>query len=306
MIRYLVKRLCLFVPLLLVITLLSFCLVRIAPGGPFDRERAPLTPEVEQQLKARYHLDESLLKQYMRFLSGALQLDFGPSLRYRSHSVYEIIRESAPVSAILGLLAFGFALGFGLPIGFYTAARRGRWQDYTSSLIIIVMMCTPGFILAPILVLVLSLKLKLLPPALWGNIEHVVLPTIALGLIYAGRVARLFRGSLLEVSQNEFILLARAKGLPESKVLLRHVARLAILPVVTYCGPMLADLLTGSFVIENIFQIPGSGMMLVHAALNSDYTLVVGLVTFYAITLISLNLCVDVCYAVIDPRIRYE
>ena len=303
---FFLKRLIFAIPLLLVISALAFVLVRLAPGGPFDRERAPASPEIERHLKARYHLDEPVWKQYFRYLGGLAHGDFGPSLKYRNHTVNDIIAQGLPVSMTLGSLAFCFAMGVGLPLGFFTAARRGRWEDYTGSFLAMLVVCVPGFVVAPLLILGFSIKWNLLPVALWESPWHAILPTIALGLFFAGKVARLMREGMLNAMQSEFVTAARSKGLGENSLLLKHAFRIAVLPVVSYSGPMLADLLTGSFVIENIFQIPGIGVFLVNSSLNRDYTVVVGLSLLYAALLIVLNLIVDFAYTLLDPRVKYE
>ena len=303
---YFLKRLIFAIPLLLVISALAFWLVRIAPGGPFDRERAPASPEIERNLEAKYHLNEPIWKQYLRYLDGLLHGDFGPSLKYRDHTVNDIIDQGFPVSMTLGSLAFCFALGIGLPLGFFTAARRGRWPDYAGSFLATLAVCVPGFVLAPFLIVVFAIKLKWLPVALWGTPAQAILPMIALGAYSAGKVARLFREGMLNAMQSEFVTAARAKGLGENLLLLKHAVRIAVLPVVSYAGPMLADLLTGSFVIENIFQIPGIGVFLINGALNRDYTVVVGLALLYAVLLIVMNLAVDFAYTLLDPRVKYE
>ncbi len=303
---YFLRRILFLFPLLLVISLLAFLLVRAAPGGPFDRERKPASPEIERQLQKKYHLDEPAWRQYLRFLGDLAHGDFGVSLKYRNHSVNEIIVQGLPVSLALGFLAFGFAMGIGVSAGYIAAARRGRWQDYTASLVAILMICIPGFVVAPLLLILFAIHWRLFPVAMWASPMHVVLPVTALGLYYAGRVARLTREGMLNVLQTEFITAARARGLTENAVLLKHALRLGIVPVVSYSGPLLADLLTGSFVIENIFQIPGLGTFMVNGSLNRDYTLVVGLVLLYAVLLLALNLLVDFACAVLDPRIRYE
>jgi len=303
---YFLKRLIFAIPLLLVISALAFVLVRLAPGGPFDRERAPASPEIERHLKARYHLDEPVWKQYFRYLGGLAHGDFGPSLKYRNHTVNDIIAQGLPVSMTLGSLAFCFAMGVSLPLGFFTAARRGRWEDYTGSFLAMLVVCVPGFVVAPLLILGFSIKWNLLPVALWESPWHAILPTIALGLFFAGKVARLMREGMLNAMQSEFVTAARSKGLGENSLLLKHAFRIAVLPVVSYSGPMLADLLTGSFVIENIFQIPGIGVFLVNSSLNRDYTVVVGLSLLYAALLIVLNLIVDFAYTLLDPRVKYE
>jgi oligopeptide transport system permease protein len=303
---YFLKRIIFAVPLLLVISALAFALVHLAPGGPFDRERAPASPEIERALKAKYHLDEPVWKQYFRYLGDLAHGDFGVSLKYRNHTVNDIIAQGLPVSMVLGALAFGFAMGVGLPVGFFTAARRGRWPDYAGSFLATLVVCVPGFVVAPLLILIFSIKLHWLPVGLWETPWHMILPAIALGLFFAGKVARLFREGMLNAMQSEFVTAARAKGLGETRLLLRHAFRIAVLPVVSYSGPMLADLLTGSFVIENIFQIPGIGVFLVNSSLNRDYTLVISLSLLYAMLLIGLNLVVDFAYTLLDPRVKYE
>ncbi|MGA2181132.1 MAG: ABC transporter permease [Verrucomicrobiota bacterium] len=303
---YFLKRIIFAIPLLLVISALAFALVHLAPGGPFDRERAPASPEIERALKAKYHLDEPVWKQYFRYLGDLAHGDFGVSLKYRNHTVNDIIAQGLPVSMLLGALAFGFAMGVGLPVGFFTAARRGRWPDYVGSFFAVLIVCVPGFVVAPLLILTFAIKLKWLPVGLWETPWHMILPPIALGLFFAGKVARLMREGMLNAMQSEFVTVARSKGLGENRLLFRHVFRIAVLPVVSYSGPMLADLLTGSFVIENIFQIPGIGVFLVNSSLNRDYTVVVGLSLLYAALLIGLNLMVDFAYTLLDPRVKYE
>ncbi|HWD93583.1 MAG TPA: ABC transporter permease [Verrucomicrobiae bacterium] len=303
---YFLKRLTYMIPLLLVISAVSFWLVHLAPGGPFDKERAPASPQIKHNLEAKYHLDEPVWKQYLRYVGGLAHGDFGPSLKYRDHSVTDIVLQGLPVSMLLGWLAFGFAMGVGLPAGFITAVQRGRWQDHVGSFLALLAVCIPGFVIAPILVLVFTIKWHLLPVALWESPAHAVLPTIALGLYFAGKIARLFREGMLNTMQMEFVTAARAKGLGENTLLMRHAVRLAVLPVVSYAGPMLADLFTGSFVIENIFQIPGLGVFFINSSLNSDYTMTVGLALLYAVLLIVLNLVVDFAYMLLDPRVKYE
>jgi len=303
---YFLRRLLSLIPLLLVISCLAFVLVRLAPGGPFDRERKPASPEIERQLAAKYHLDQPIWKQYLLFLRNLAHGDFGPSLKYRNHTVTDIIAQALPVSMLLGAMAFGFAMGVGIPVGYYTAVKRGRWEDYAGSLFAILMVCIPGFVVAPLLIMFLAIQWRLLPVALWASPWHAVLPVTALGLYFSGRIARLMREGMLNTMKLEFITAARAKGLGENTLLLKHAFRLAVLPVVSYSGPLLADLLTGSFVIETIFQIPGIGIFIVNGSLNRDYTMVVGLVVLYAALLVLLNLIVDLAYTLLDPRVKYE
>lgn len=300
---------------------LSFFLVRVAPGGPFDRERAPASPQVEAALLEKYHLDESLGLQYLRFLGlrwektkdgswhrqsgGLVAGDLGRSLKYRNHTVTDILVQGLPVSMVLGILAFGFAVGTGIPVGFWSAVRPGTSADWGGTLLALVGVCIPGFVIGPLLVLIFSLQLRWLPVGLWGDPLKAILPTIALGIYFSGRVARLMREGMHQTLQSEFIRTAQAKGLTPYRVWTRHALPLAIMPVVSYSGPMLADLLTGSFVVENLFQIPGIGVFIVNSSLSRDYPMVVGLVLLYAVLLLGLNLLVDLLYGFLDPRIRH-
>jgi oligopeptide transport system permease protein len=303
---YFIRRILFAIPLLLVISALAFGLMHLAPGGPFDRERAPASPEIEHNLQAKYHQDEPVWKQYCRYLGDLAHGDFGYSMKYRNHTVNDIIAQGLPVSMLLGALAFGFAMAVGLPVGFFAAAKRGRWPDHAGRFLATLAVCVPGFVAAPLLILLFSIKWRLLPVGLWESPWHMILPAVALGLFFAGKVARLMREGMLSAMQSEFITAARAKGLGETQLLFRHAFRLAVLPVVSYAGPMLADLLTGSFVIENIFQIPGIGVFLVNSSLNRDYPMIIGLSLLYAILLIGLNLLVDFAYTRLDPRVKYE
>lgn len=310
---YLLKRLALMIPLMLVISFFAFGLLHLAPGGPFDKERAPASPEIERALEAKYFLDEPIWKQYLIYLGlkphkapGLLQGDFGPSLKYRNHTVNDIIAQALPVSMTLGVAAFCFALGVGIPTGFYTAARKGRWQDYTGGFFVLLVICVPALVVGPVLILNFGIKCRWFPVALWESPWHAVLPTVTLGLYFAGRISRLMREGMLTTLHAEFITTARAKGLSETAVLVRHAFPLAVLPVVSYSGPLLADLLTGSFVVENIFQLPGVGVFMVNSLFNRDYPMVVGLVVVYSFLLLILNLVVDLAYMLLDPRIKYE
>ncbi len=303
---YFLRRILLLIPLLLVISFMAFALVRLTPGSPFDRERKPGSPEIERAIQAKYHLDEPFLKQYFRYIGGLLQGDFGPSLKYRNHTVTDVVVQALPVSMTLGAIAFGFAMGVGLPVGFFTAARRGRWPDYAGSFFAILMVCVPALVMAPVLVMLLGIKWQLLPVAQWISPWHMILPVAALGLFFSGRIARLMREGMLNTMKSEYITTARAKGLSENAVLLKHGFRLAVLPVVSYAGPLLADLLTGAFVIEAIFQIPGLGTHFVNSSLNKDYTMTVGLALLYAALLVGMNLLVDFLYTLLDPRVKYE
>lgn len=302
---HLIRRIVFLVPLMLAITFIAFVLVRVAPGGPFDRERTPASPEIERNLRAKYHLDEPIWKQYLRYVGGLLQGDFGPSLKYRNHTVTDIIRQGLPVSLALGASAFCFALAVGLPLGILAAVRRGHWDAHTANILSLLAVCIPPLVVGPVLIMLFAIGFEWFPVALWRSPMHAVLPTVTLGLYFSGRIARLMREGMLEALRSEFITAARAKGVSETGIILKHALRIAVLPVVSYSGPLLADLLTGSFVVENIFQIPGIGVFMVNSSLNRDYTMVVGLVVLYAGLLLVLNLLVDLAYAWLDPRVKY-
>jgi oligopeptide transport system permease protein len=303
---YFLKRILFMAPLLLLISFLAFVMVRVVPGGPFDRERKPASPEIERNLRAKYHLDEPVIVQYGRYLGGILHGDFGASLKYRDQSVMDIIVQALPVSLSLGALAFCFAMGTGIPLGFFTAVNKGGWGDYAGSFAALAVICIPGLVIGPMLIMWFAIHWRWFPVALWGSPWHAILPTITLGLYFTGRVARLMHEGMLSTLHAEFITTARSKGLSEMQVLLRHAFRIGVLPVVSYSGPMLADLLTGSFVVENLFQLPGIGVFMVNSSLNRDYTMVAGLVLLYAVLLLALNLGVDFLFSVLDPRVRYE
>jgi oligopeptide transport system permease protein len=300
----LVKRAIAVFPLLLIISALAFLLVRLAPGGPFDRERASASAETEMKLRAKYHLDEPVWKQFGRFVADLARGDLGPSLKQKNHSVNEIIRQGLPVSALLGICSFCFALGIGIPLGFYAGLRRGGAGDWLGSVAAIIFVCLPPLVIGPVLAMFFAIRLRLLPVALLESPVHLILPTVTLGLYFAGRIARLMREGTLPLLQAVFMNAGRAKGMGETELFLKHGFRLAVLPVFSYSGPLLADLLTGSFIAESVFQIPGLGVFLVNASLNRDYPLIVGLVLLYAVALLVMNLLVDAGYQWLDPRVR--
>jgi oligopeptide transport system permease protein len=314
---YFVRRILFAIPLLFVISLLGFILCESIPGGPFDSERKPASPEIERNRLARVHLDEPGWKQYLRYLGLVWKKDdsghwhhepstWNLSVKYRNHDVADIIEQALPVSMTLGGLAFLFAMGVGIPLGFYSAAQKGQWQDYGGGFLALLSVCVPSFVIAPFLVLIFAMKLHWLPVALWDSPWHMILPTVALGSYFIGKVARLMREGMVQAAQSEFVTAARAKGLDEVTLLFKHALRIALLPVVSYAGPMLADLLTGSFVVENIFQIPGIGIYFINSISNRDYIMTVDLAVLYAFLLIGLNLIVDFSYTLLDPRVKYE
>jgi oligopeptide transport system permease protein len=230
--------------------------------------------------------------------------DLGPSLKYRDHSVNDLLGQTVPVSLSLGAMAFGVAIGLGIPLGALAALKRGGWADYAAAGLTLVGVCVPVFVLGPLLVLVFGLWLGWFPVALWGPWQNAVLPTLTLGLYFAARVARWMREGMLEVLRSPHVQTARAKGLSETAVILRHVVPVALVPVISYTGPMLADLLTGSFVVENVFQIPGTGAFFINSFFSRDYTMMMGMVLFYSVLLQVLNLMSDLLLRWVDPRIR--
>ncbi len=303
MLGYILRRLAGFLPVLFIIVSLSFFMMRLAPGGPFDQERA-LPDQVRANIEARYHLDEPLWRQYLRYLGEVARGDLGPSFRYPDRSVNELLALGFPVSLTLGLCALGVALALGGTAGILSGLRRNAFVDYLTMTFALAGVSVPNFVLGPILMLVFALGLGWLPVAGWGTWRHLILPSVTLGTFYAAYVARLTRAGMLEVIGQDFIRTARAKGLREATVVLRHALPGAILPVVTYLGPASAAILTGSVVVETIFSIPGIGRYFVGGALNRDYTMVLGTVVFYSMLLLVFNLVVDVLYAYLDPRVQ--
>ena len=303
MLSFILRRVAGFIPVLFVIVSLSFFIMRLAPGGPFDQDRA-LPEQVRANIEARYHLDEPLWTQYFRYLGDVTRGDFGPSFRYPDRSVNELLGLGFPVSLLLGACAMAVALLAGGTAGLLAGVRRNSLVDYLTMSLALGGIAVPNFVLGPILMLVFALGLGWLPVAGWGTWRHLILPSLTLGAFYAAYVARLTRAGMLEVIGQDFIRTARAKGLREAAVVLRHALPSAILPVVTYLGPASAAVLTGSVVIETIFSIPGIGRYFVGGALNRDYTLVLGTVVSYSVLLLTLNLAVDVLYAWLDPRVQ--
>ncbi len=302
---FLAKRLLISIPTLLIIITVAFFLMRIAPGGPFDQQRA-LPPAIEKNLQAAYDLDQPLFMQYLRYLGGVLQGDFGPSFKYRDFTVAELLVTGFPASLKVGGLAILLAISVGIVLGAIAALRQNSGIDYAVMGTAMTGITIPNFVMAPFLTLIFGVFLGWLPVAGWGDggFRHLLLPVIALALPQIAFIARLTRGSMIEVLGANFIRTARAKGLSEQIVVSRHALRGALLPVVSYLGPATANLITGSVVIETIFAIPGIGRYLVQGALNRDYTLVMGAVIVLALTVIVLNLIVDVIYGFLDPKIK--
>ena len=304
--RHVLKRLLGVIPTLLLLITVVFFLVRVAPGGPFDEEKS-LPPEIEANLAARYHLDEPLLAQYFRYLGNILVLDFGPSFQYKDWTVNELIATGFPVSLTVGGLAMLLAFLAGTSIGVAAALRQNTAVDHGSMGLAMLGMSIPNFVVAPLLILLVAVKAGWLPAGGWDwSLRAMVLPVITLALPVTAYIARLMRGSMIEVLHSNFMRTARAKGLPRRQLILRHALKPALLPVISYLGPATAGLITGSVVIERIFAIPGLGSYFVQGALNRDYTLVMGVVIFYGALIILFNLIVDLLYAWLNPKIRYE
>ena len=306
MTRYFVKRLAGAIPTLFVIITAAFFLIRAAPGGPFDQEQR-LPPEILANLESAYGLDLPVWAQYGRYLTALAHGDFGPSFKYKDFTVTELIGQGFPVTLELGVIALVLALGLGIPIGTFAALRHNSAADYATMAFAVIGIAIPSFVVLPFLGLFFGIYLHWLPVAGWepGSIRHLVLPVIALCLPPLAYIARMTRGSMLELLRSPFIRTAFAKGLPLSVVIRRHALRPALMPIAGYLAPAVAAIMTGSLVVETIAGLPGIGRYLVQGALNRDYTLVMGMVIIYSTLLIVMGLVVDLLYAWLDPRIRF-
>jgi oligopeptide transport system permease protein len=305
MLRFVVRRLLQVIPVLFVIVTATFFMVRFVPGGPFTAEKA-IPPEILKNLEAHYGLDQPLWRQYLTYLGSVARGDLGPSFKYPNRTVNEIIGDKLPVSLELGGLALVVALALGLTLGVLAAVRRNTWLDYLASTTGLLGICVPTFVLGPLLVLFFAIHLGWFNASGWYGPADRVLPALTLGFVYAAYIMRLTRGGMLEVLNQDFIRTARAKGASESRIVFRHALRGGLLPVVAFLGPGIAGILTGSFVIETIFQIPGLGREFVNSAFNRDYTLVLGTVILYATLIVGCNLVVDVVQVWLNPRLKFE
>lgn len=305
MIKYIIKRIIASVISLWVVVTLTFLLIHAIPGGPFDYDRN-LPDLIKKAIETRYNLDKPLWWQYKDYLQHLVKLDLGPSFSYEGMTVNKLIKDGFPVSAQLGISAIILALIIGLPFGMVSALRQGKWQDRGVMFLATLGITIPSFVLATLLLYFFTLKLRLFPPYSWGTAAHFVLPSIALAGSPTAMISRLTRSSLLEVIRQDYIRTARAKGLTERVVIYKHALKNAIIPVLTYLGPLIAGILTGSFVIERIFTIPGLGRQFVESITNRDYTAILGVTIFYASFLVICNLVVDILYGLVDPRIRFE
>jgi oligopeptide transport system permease protein len=307
MLRYATRRLLSAIPTLFLIVTISFFLIRIAPGGPFDLER-PLEAKVMENLQKIYQLDKPLWQQYLTYMQNVLQGDLGPSFYFRDFSVGDLFRAGLPISIQLGSWALALALLLGGTLGIAAAIRQNQLSDYAVMTVATVGITVPNFVVAPLLTLLFAISLNWLPAGGWngGAAANMLLPIVTLALPQIAVIARLTRASMIESLRSNHIRTARALGLPGYAVVLTHALRGALLPVVSYLGPAAAQVLTGSVIVETIFGIPGVGRYFVQAALNRDYTLVMGTVIVIAVFIIVFNLIVDLLYAILDPRVRYE
>lgn len=308
MLRFIVRRLLITIPTILVVISITWVLIKLAPGNFYSGEK-PLSPAVEKTIREKYGLDKPWYQQYGKTMWTIIRhLDFGTSLKYEGQSVNTIIKRSLPVSASIGILAYLLALVVGITAGSIAALKQNSKWDYASMGLAMLGISVPNFVLGPILILIFSLGFYWLPPARWEGFpsRNLILPVLTLSALYMAYIARLTRAGMLEVLRSDYIRTARAKGLSERDVLLKHALRGGLMPVVSYTGPALAFLLTGTVVVERIFALPGLGNYFIQASLNRDEPLIIGIVAFIAITLLLMNLLVDIAYAYLDPRVRYQ
>ncbi len=304
MFRFIAARLLQTIPVLFVVATLTFFMVRVMPGGPFDSERA-LAPEIKRQLEAHYGLDKPIFSQYLTYLGNLIRGDLGYSIKFANRSVNETIATTFSVSLQLGGLALGLALLLGIMAGVFAALRPNSALDYIASGISMMGICLPTFVLGPLLMLVFALNLRWVNASGWFDPTDRILPAVTLGIVYAAYVARLTRGGMLEILSQDFIRTARAKGASEARIVFRHALRGGLLPVISFLGPAAAGILTGSFVIETIFQIPGLGRHFVTSAFNRDATMINGIVVFYAALIVFFNLLVDIVQIWLNPKLKY-
>ncbi|ADN01250.1 ABC transporter permease [Spirochaeta thermophila] len=308
--KYIVRRFLGLIPTLFIIVTLSFFIIRFAPGGPFDAEKA-LPKQILENIEKKYHMDETILMQYLRYMGDlVLRGDLGPSFKYQDHDVNYYIFTSLPNSLILGAVSLLIAVVLGMGTGAVSALYRNTWVDYTSMSIAIIGISVPLFVTGPVLMYFLAIKWKVLPTSGWitgrEGLKTLIMPALTLAFPYYANIARLFRASVLEVLQSDYIRTARAKGLSTPVILFRHVFKGASIPVVSYLGPAFAGIVTGSVVVETIFRIPGLGRYFVQSAFNRDYTLILGTVIVYSVILVLMNFVVDIIYGLLDPRISYR
>ena len=308
MVRFIIRRLLITIPTIIVVISLTWALIKLAPGNFYSGEKR-LPPAIEKNIREKYGLDKPWYQQYAKTMGNILlRFDFGTSLRFEGQSVNTIIRRSLPVSAAVGILAYLLALIVGIFAGSVAALKQNSRWDYASMALAMLGISVPNFVLGPILVLIFSLSLYWLPPSRWAGFpsRNLILPVLTLSAIYMAYIARLTRAGMLEVLRSDYIRTARAKGLSERDVVIKHALRGGLMPVISYTGPALAFLLTGTVVVERIFALPGLGNYFIQASLNRDEPLIIGIVAFISITLLLMNMLVDIAYAFLDPRVRYQ
>lgn len=309
MTKFIIRRILSLILTMFIIVTLSFFLIRIAPGGPFSSEKK-LPEQVLQNILKKYHMDEPIGQQYLRYMGEVMRGDLGPSFRYKDQTVTELIAQTMPTSIFLGSVSLAMAIFLGVSAGIISALRQNKWQDYTAMSVAVIGISVPLFVIGPLLQLLFAMKLHWLPTSGWINSRAgaltLIMPALTLAFPYFAYIARLSRGSILEVLRSDYIRTARAKGLKESVVVWKHVLKGALLPVVSYIGPAFAGIITGSVVVETVFVVPGVGRIFVQSALNRDYTLIMGDIIVYSLFLVAMNFLVDIVYGFLDPRITYK
>jgi len=307
--KYIIRRFIGLIPTLFIIITISFFIVRIAPGGPFDAEKT-LPKQILENIEKKYHMDEPLIVQYGRYLLDILRGDLGPSFRYQDHDVNFYIFASLPNSLLLGFISLSMAVFFGIGAGMISAVKQNTWMDYLSMSFAVIGISVPLFVIGPVLMFFLALQWKILPTSGWitgrAGWAALIMPALTLSFPYFAYIARLSRASILEVLRSDYVRTARAKGLKETNIMFKHVLKGSLLPVVSYLGPAFAGIVTGSVVVETIFRVPGMGKFFVQSAFNRDYTLIMGTVIVYSVILIVMNFLVDILYSVLDPRVTYK
>ncbi len=309
MTKYIFRRLLGIIPTLFIIVTISFFIVRVAPGGPFDGERA-LPEVVKRNIEAKYHMNDPLVVQYGRYMFDVMRGDLGPSYRYKDHDVNFYIFQSLPNSMILGAIAISIAIFFGITSGMLAAVKQNTWVDYLSMAIAVIGISVPLFVIGPVLQYIFAMKLQWLPTSGWftsgDGWKTIILPAITLAFLDFATIARLTRSSMLETLRSDYIRTAKAKGMKNSAIIFKHAMKGAMLPIVSYLGPAFAGIITGSVVVEQVFRIPGLGKFFVQSSFNRDYTLIVGVVIVYSVILVIMNFFVDIIYSLLDPRITYK
>ncbi len=305
MVKYVLKRLIVGIVTIFLIASITFLLCRAIPGGPFDRDK-PLNETTIENLNKKYHLDEPVWKQYLRYMADVAKFDFGPSYYYKNETVNDYINRCFPVSAVLGFMSIIVALVLGIPLGILSALRQNKLEDNIIKVITTLLVSLPNFVVASGLMYLLAYKLGLLPPALWGTPQQAIMPTLALAAYPLSYFTKMMKSSMLEVMDSDYVRTARAKGCSRFLMTYKHALKNALLPIITSLGPMFAGTMTGSFVVEKIFTIPGLGEQFTKSIFNRDYPMIMGLTIFYSILLIAFVLVADVANALVDPRIKYE